>query len=185
VVDWLIAGLGIFVIFVAPFTWIIVALAVEPVQRLVGRLVHSLRPFMIVEFLYLLPALAYIYFDYLIFQTFPSYILNTVISPISGVFVTVEGFLIAVAWQVRIRWMRGLLAVGLGVPALLLSVAVFAVSTLQYLQGNSMGKAITSSTFTTTYFQVDVVLFLAFVELYALAVLFPAIPRKDPTETEP
>src|SRR5207249_3536029 len=105
---------------------------------------------------------------WLIFQQFSEFTRLPVISSISGVFVTVEGILIGLSPQIKVKWSRDFVAAGIGVPALLTSVAAFAVSTYQTVQLSY------SSANTTTYlFQTAVVLFLLLVEFYALAIVVP------------
>ena len=97
------------------------------------------------------------------------------ISEISALFITVEGILVGLSPQIRVNYLRDLVAAGIGIPALLTSVAAFSVSTydtiqLGYLSANSV---------TYFYFQPAVALFLILVESYALSIVVPFDPTQQ------
>jgi len=121
--------------------------------------------------------IAYVLADSFILTQFSVYTREPVISQISAQFITVEGILIATTPLIKSRLSRELLVL-LGIPAILASVGTFATSTYQALQQGY------SSYFPTTLeFWSAGVLFLVFVEAYAVAILFPS-PRKEPRQKE-
>ena len=120
-------------------------------------------------FLIVLYALA----DTLIFALFSIPTRDTVISQITGVFVTVEGVLIGLIPKVNLKKLRDI-EVLFGFVALLVTVGTFAKSTYETIQSGWL------SWFPTTLlFILSGSLFLGFVELYAFALLYPFTP-KDP-----
>ncbi len=127
----------------------------------------------------LLPAVLYLLAYQLVIIQFPEFIRNEVITPIATTLLTVEGLLLALSPQMRPKLVRDFVAVGLGVPAILLSVVTLAVSVLQSVQFQYL-----SSSTTTTLFRLDSALFGLLVELYAIGILFQTF-EKDPAETEP
>jgi len=122
---------------------------------------------------YLAIVVAYVIADILVFSQFSLYIREPVISQISGILLTVEGVLIGLTPQIKYKKLRNIVAL-LGMVAMLISVGTFATSTYQAIQLNYL-----SFVPTTILFQATASLFLAFVEVYALAILLPFTP-KDP-----
>ncbi len=69
--------------------------------------------------------------------------------------------------QIRIKSIRDWVAVGLGIPALILSVISVTIADYQSIQLNIMSQDLASYTF-----RADVTLFVLLVELYAVGILF-------------
>ncbi len=102
------------------------------------------------------------------------------ISEVTGLFVGLEGVLIALAPQIRFKPFRNAVA-ALGIFAILSSIGVFAEAIYQRIQ---LGYS--SWAGTAFQFQLSATLFFVFVEMYALAIIIPfSQKRADPTETEP
>lgn len=137
--------------------------------------------------------LIYIYFEYQFLSQLPEFVRNTAIAPIAGVYITVEGFLLALTAQMKNKLFRDVFAVIVGVPAIVYSVYTYSVATFQTAQAN-----ISSTNVLTSVFQNDSTLFLLMVELYAIGILFPQgfaafmgrsneteRPKTDPRDMEP
>jgi len=116
----------------------------------------------------LVVVLLYIYPEYQFLSQLPEFVRNTAIAPIVVVYLTVEGFMLALAPQMKNKLYRDLFAVVVGVPAILYSVYAYSVATFQSIQAN-----ISSTNVLTSVFQNDSFLFLFVVELYAIGLLFP------------
>lgn len=125
------------------------------------------------ESTFLAIVVAYVIADALIFGRFDLYVREPVISQISGLFVTVEGVLIGLTPQIKVKRLRNIVAL-FGITALLVSVGTFGQSTYQAIQLSYLSWLSTS-----ILFQTNVSLFLGFVEVYAFAILYPFTP-KDP-----
>jgi len=122
---------------------------------------------------YLFVIVLYVIADTLILGQFSIPTRDTVISQITGVFVTVEGVLIGLIPKVNLKKLRDI-EVLFGFVALLVTVGTFAKSTYETIQSGWL------SWFPTTLlFILSGSLFLGFVELYAFALLYPFTP-KDP-----
>ena len=76
------------------------------------------------EYLIIAIVLESIAADFLIFQQFSETTRETVISQISGVFVTIEGVLIGLTPRLKRKWFRDLVGAGIGVPAISSSQSV-------------------------------------------------------------
>ena len=122
---------------------------------------------------YLFWIVLYVLADALILGQFSIPTSDTVISQITGVFVTVEGVLIGLIPKVNLKKLRDI-EVLFGFVALLVTVGTFAKSTYETLQSGWL-----SWLPTTILFIICGSFFLAFVEIYAFALLYPFTP-KDP-----
>jgi len=111
--------------------------------------------------------------DALILLSFPLFVRDTAISAISGVFVTIEGVLIGLTPQIRYKRLRDFVAF-FGLISILASIATFVRSTYETIQLGYL-----SLDLTTLLFKFSGGLFLGFVEVYAVAILYPFTP-KDP-----
>jgi hypothetical protein len=122
----------------------------------------------------------YVYLDQQIISNFSDYTKEQVISEITGLFVGVEGVLIALAPQIKVKELRdGVAAVG--IVAILTSLGVFARATYERIQ-----LSYSSWAGTGYQFQISAILFFLFIELYALSIFLPFTPKTtDPLETEP
>ncbi len=98
---------------------------------------------------------------------------DKVISDITSVFVTVEGVLIGLIPKVPLKKLRDI-EVLIGFVALLVTVGTFAKSTYETTQSGWL-----SWVPTTVLFSLSGSLFFGFVEIYAVAILYPFTP-KDP-----
>jgi hypothetical protein len=116
----------------------------------------------------LLAVLAYSYPEYVFLSGLPEYVRNTALSPIVLVYITVEGFMLALTPQIKDKLFRDVFAVAVTIPAILYSVFVYSVATFQTAQ-----SGISSTNVLTSDFQTDSVLFLLVIELYAIGLLFP------------
>src|SRR3989442_6007069 len=126
------------------------------------------------EIVYLALIVVYIYANIEIITELPDTVLDTVIIQIVPVYFTVEGVLIGLSPQIKTKWLRDAVAV-LGIASMLLAVRTLIVATYQHLQLNQ-----SSLTGTTLSFTFTSILFLLFVELYALAILFPPSAKREP-----
>jgi hypothetical protein len=134
------------------------------------------------EIAYFLLIVAYIYANIEIITALPSTVLDTVIIQIMPIYITVEGVLIGLAPQIKLKWLRDGIAV-LGITSMLLAVRTLIVATYQHLQLNQ-----TSVTGTTTSFVLASFLFLLFVEFYAITILVPvnkSLKSGSPVSSEP
>jgi len=109
--------------------------------------------------------------DWLIFHNFSDFTRLTVISAITGMFITVEGILIGLSPMIKVPFMRDI-AVTIGVAALLTSAGAFSLATydsvqIGYLSANSV---------TYFYWNPAWVLFLVLVEWYVLAIIVSFVP---------
>ena len=113
-------------------------------------------------------ALAYLLlFTVLVQYLLPQVISEQVIYQVGTLLATVEGIFIALSPQIRIKSIRDWVAVGLGVPALMVSVITV---TIAYYQSIQLGYL---STATETFlFRTDAFLFVLLVEFYAIGILF-------------
>src|SRR5436309_1729498 len=75
--------------------------------------------------------------DFLLFRNFSDFTRLTVISAITGMFITVEGILIGLSPMIKVPFMRDI-AVIIGVAALLTAVGAFSVSTYNSIQFGSL-----------------------------------------------
>lgn len=83
------------------------------------------------------------------------------------VYITIEGVLVGLAPQFKVKWIRDAVAV-VGFVSLLLAVRTFVLATYQHLQLNQ-----SSVTGTTTGFVITSLLFFLTIEVYAFALLIP------------
>ena len=120
--------------------------------------------------------IGFVVVDALFFGTLPIYIREPVISQISGVFLTIEGVLIGLTLQIKNKKLSNIIAY-IGILAILVAVATFAKSTYEEIQLGWLSYFPTS-----LLFQATASLFLGFIELYALAILYPFTP-KDPDKS--
>jgi len=119
-------------------------------------------------------ALAYLLlFTVLVQYLLPQVVSEQVIYQVGTLLATVEGIFIALSPQIRIKSIRDWVAVGLGVPALMVSVITV---TIAYYQSIQLGYL---STATETFlFRTDAFLFVLLVEFYAIGILFSK-PQAD------
>jgi len=127
------------------------------------------------EFALLGLAVAYLIAYQLKIMQLPPYVRNEVIVTVATALLTVEGVLIALSPQIRTPSVRNFVAVGLGVPAILVSVITIVQASFQSVQLEWL-----STSETTTLFRIDSILFALFVELYAIGILF--IPSRKKSE---
>jgi hypothetical protein len=143
------------------------------------RLAKFLKPYTRHEAYMLYLALAYLLvFEIIVQFSFPQFIRNQVIAEVSTLLATIEGVLIALSPQIRIKWIREWVAVGLGIPALMLSIIAVTVADFQSIQLGYLSQDLESYTF-----RADVTLFVLLVELYAIGILFTKF--KDDQEPNP
>jgi hypothetical protein len=121
----------------------------------------------------------YIYATFLIILGLPDTVLDTIIIQIVPVYITVEGVLIGLSPQIKIKWLRDLVAF-VGIASLLLSVRTLLVATYQHLQLSQSSLTGTTSGFVTTS-----LLFLVLVEVYAFALLIPISGKRDQKSKAP
>ncbi len=107
--------------------------------------------------------------DWQVISELPPYVLNTVITNVLLVYITVEGILIGLSPQVKLKILRDAISV-LGIVSLIVSVRLFLIVTFQALQ-----LGYTSTNVATYQFNSVSVLFLAFVEFYAIGILLPPV----------
>lgn len=132
------------------------------------RLKEFLKPYTRREAGLLYLALAYLLiFEILVQFSFPLFIRNQVIAEVSTLLATIEGVLIGLSPQIRIKWIREWIAVGLGIPALMLSIIAVTVADYQSIQLGTLSQDLESFTF-----RADVTLFVLLVEFYAIGILF-------------
>jgi ABC-type enterobactin transport system permease subunit len=110
--------------------------------------------------------------DWLIFRNFSDFTRLTVISAITGMFITVEGILIGLSPMIKVPFMRDV-ALGIGVPALLTAVGAFSVATYDSIQFGSLS----ANSITFNYWNPAWILFLVLVEWYVLAIIVPFEPQ--------
>jgi len=116
---------------------------------------------------YFLLAVTYLLlYEILIQILLPSYINDKVIYSIGALLVTVEGILVALSPQISEKGTRDLVAVGIGIPALLLSLTTVAVAYYQSIQLNYLSQDLE-----TILFRLDNALFGFLVEVYAIGIL--------------
>ncbi len=147
----------------------------------VGRkLVYYWKLYAYTEVLILAFIAATAYLEVLVVEQFPPFVLNQVIVAITAVYITVEGVLIGLTPQIKTKLLRNIV-VATGIPTLLVSIGTFNIATFQSLQLRYL-----STSGTTFSFLNESLLLFVFVELYALALLFPPTRRKEnPYATEP
>ncbi len=109
--------------------------------------------------------------DWLIFHNFSDFTRLTVISAITGMFITVEGILIGLSPMIKVPFMRDI-AVTIGVAALLTSVGAFSIATYDTIQNGYLS----ANSVTYYYWNPAWVLFLVLVEWYVLAIIVPFGP---------
>jgi hypothetical protein len=109
--------------------------------------------------------------DWLIFHNFSDFTRLTVISAITGMFITVEGILIGLSPMIKVPFMRDI-AVTIGVAALLTSVGAFSIATYDSVQNGYLS----ANSVTYFYWNPAWVLFLVLVEWYVLAIIVPFGP---------
>jgi hypothetical protein len=144
---------------------------------MIKRLKGFLKPYTRHEAYMLYLALAYLLvFQILVQISFPQFIRDQVIAEVSTLLATVEGVLIALSPQIRIKNIRDWVAVGLGIPALMLSIISVTIADYQSIQLGYLSQDLASYTF-----RADVTLFVLLVELYAIGILFTKF--KDDQET--
>src|SRR5712691_333847 len=110
--------------------------------------------------------------DWLIFHNFSDFTRLTVISAITGMFITVEGILIGLSPMIKVPFMRDI-AVTIGVAALLTAVGAFSIATYGSIQNGYLS----SNSITFYYWNPAWVLFLVLVEWYVLAIIVPFQPK--------
>lgn len=103
---------------------------------------------------------------------FPGYVRNEVIFEVASVILAVEGILVGLSPLIRTEQTRDLVAVGAGVPAIIVSLLTIVQARFQSVQ---LGYLSTSET--TFLFQIDNLLFILLIGLYSVGVLFNP-PRK-------
>ena len=130
-----------------------------------------LKRFWKYEVVFVIFIVAYIYANIQIITELPDTVLDTIIMQVVPVYVTIEGVLIGLAPQIKIKWFRDVVAF-VGVTSMLLAIRTFVLATYQHLQLNQ-----SSVTGTTTGFVWTSLLFLLLVEIYALALILP-MPQK-------
>ncbi len=109
--------------------------------------------------------------DWLIFHNFSDFTRLTVISAITGMFITVEGILLGLSPLIKVPFMRDV-AIGIGIAALLAAVGAFSVATYDTIQNGYMS----ANSVTYYYWNPAWVLFLVLVEWYVLAIIVPFGP---------
>ena len=143
------------------------------------RLANFLKPYNRREAYLLYLALAYLLvFEIIVQFSFPQFIRNQVIAEVSTLLATIEGVLIALSPQIKIKRIREWVAVGLGIPALMLSIISVTVADYQSIQLGILSQDVESYTF-----RADVTLFVLLIEFYAIGILFTKF--KDDQEPSP
>jgi len=132
------------------------------------RLKGFLKPYTRRESYLLYLALAYLLvFEILVQFALPQFIRDQVIAEVGTLIATIEGVLLALSPQIRIKNIRDWVAVGLGIPAIMLSVMAVTIADYQSIQLGYLSQDLESYTF-----RADVTLFVLLVELYAVGILF-------------
>ena len=146
-------------------------------KRLRERLKEFLKPYTRHESQLLYLALAYLVTFQIIVQFELAYFINEkVILEVGSVIATVEGVFVALSPQIRIKSIRDWVAVGVGVPALMLTIMSITVASYQSIQLGFL-----SQDFSSYMFRASTFLFVLLVELYSIGVLFSR--QKDDQET--
>jgi len=118
--------------------------------------------------------------DYQIIQQLPEFVLNSVITTVLLVYVTVEGILVGLTSQIKLKFLKDCVMT-VGIAALLYAVYLFMIVTYQTLQLHY-----TSTNVATAQFNYASVLFLFFIELFAIGALLPPAEKiLNPLDTDP
>jgi len=148
-------------------------------KRLRKNLKEFLKPYTRHESQLLYLALAYLVTFQIVIQFELAYFINDrVIVEVGTVLATVEGVFVALSPQIRIKSIRDWVAVGVGVPALMLTLISVTVASYQSIQLGFLSQDLSSYTFRASTF-----LFVLLVELYSIGVLFSR--QKDDQEPTP
>jgi len=141
------------------------------------RLKGFLKPYTRREAGLLYLALAYLLlFEILVQYSLPQFINDRVIFEVGSILATVEGIFIALSPQIRVKSIRDLVAVGLGVPAIMLTLITVTIASFQSIQLGYL-----SQDSETLNFRFSVGLFVLLVELYSIGILFSK--NKDDQES--
>ena len=144
---------------------------------MIKRLKRFLKPYTRHEAYLLYLALTYLLvFEILVQFSFPLFIRDQVISEVSTLLAAIEGVLIALSPQIRIKNIRDWVAVGLGISALMLSVISVTIADYQSIQLGYLSQDLASYTF-----RADVTLFVLLVQFYAIGILFTKFKDDDTT----
>ena len=114
-------------------------------------------------------------FQIIIQYELPPFLNERVIYEVGTLLATLEGVFIALSPQIRIKSIRDWVAVGLGVPALMLSVITV---TIAYFQSIQLGYL--SQDWETFLFRSSTFLFVLLVELYSIGILFSKEKGAEP-----
>ena len=123
-------------------------------------------------------AVTYLLVYYYWIWQWPDYVRNEVIFQVGGILLTVEGLLIGLAFQIQDRGIRNWVAVGAGVPLLLLSVMTIGTASIQSIQFRYF-----STSTATLLFKLQMLLFGLLVELYAIGILLSKQGRQGVIES--
>jgi hypothetical protein len=144
-----------------------------------NRLKEFLKPYTKREAGLLYLALAYLLlFEILVQYSLPQFINDRVIFEVGTLLATIEGIFIALSAQIRIKFIRDLVAVGLGVPAIMLTLITVTIASFQSIQLGFL-----SQDSETLNFRFSVGLFVLLIELYSIGILFSK--NKDDQEPSP
>ncbi len=133
-----------------------------------ARLAKLLKPYTRHEAFLLYLAIAYLLlFSILVQIVLPQFIREQVIYEVGTLIATLEGVFIALSPQIRSKGIRDWVAVGLGIPALMVSLITVTVAWFQSIQLGYLSQDLESFLFRT-----DVFLFVVLVEFYAVGILF-------------
>jgi hypothetical protein len=142
-------------------------------QRLKGFLKRYTRHESMLFYL----ALSYMALFWVLVEYFlPPFIRDDVIAPVVTLIATVEGIFVALSPQIRIKSIRDWVAVGVGVPALMLSLITATIAYYQSIQLHILSQDLES----IVLFRFDAFLFVLLVGFYAIGVLFSRQPEDQP-----
>jgi hypothetical protein len=151
----------------------------ERLSDMGSRLSKFLEPYTRSEAALLYLALVYLVTFQIIIQYELNYFINErVIFEVGSLLVAVEGVLVALSPQIRIKSIRDWVAVGVGVPALMLTIISVTVASYQSIQLGYL-----SQDFSSYLFRASTFLFVLLVELYSIGVLFSK--QKDDQQPTP
>lgn len=142
------------------------------------RLKEFLKPYTRREAGLLYLALIYmLVFQVIVQWVLPEFINDQVIYNVATLLATIEGIFIALSGQIRIKSIRDWVAVGAGVPALMLSIITVTIAYYQSIQLHFL-----SQDWESYVFRADSVLFFLLVGLYSIGLLFSK-SKDDDTNT--
>jgi len=106
-------------------------------------------------------------FEIVVQYSLPQFINDRVIFEVGILIATIEGVFIALSPQIRIKGIRDWVAVGLGVPAIMLTMITVTVASFQSIQLGYLSQDLE-----TINFRFSIGLFGLLVELYSIGILF-------------